>query len=186
MFPSGPLYVPGAERLTPKLRRAFDFARRHDIFVLSTTDSHGTDDSEFRHLPPHCIRKTDGQRKIDDTLFPRPCLLENKPIDRNLLEIVKRNRQVIIEKQSWDVFSNPVTERILRALPPHAVVFGLPLEYSVRMACLGLRRLQIKTALVSDAVRPLVARDGDRALEEMREAGVEFVTLDTLLEISAI
>ncbi len=186
MLPSGPLYVPGAERLTPKFRRAFDFARRHDVFVLSSADSHGTEDSEFEQLPPHCIRKTPGQRKIDETLLPKPCVLENRPVNRNLLEIVQKYRQVIIEKQSFDVFSNPVTERLLRALPPHAVVFGIPLEHSVRMACLGLRRMGVKTALVSDAVRPLVAREGDKALEEMRQAGVEFTALETLLEISSI
>ncbi len=186
MLPSGPLYVPGAERLTPKFRRAFDFARKHDVFILSSTDSHGPDDPEFRQLAPHCVRKTEGQRKIDETLFPKPCILENKPLDRNLLEIVQKNRQVIIEKQTGDIFDNPVTERLLRALPPHAVVFGVPLEYSVRLACLGLRRLRIKTAVVSDAVRPLVPREGDKALEELRQAGVEFVALDTLLEISSI
>ena len=170
----------------PKFRRAFDFARKHDVFVLSSADSHGPDDPEFQQLAPHCVRKTEGQRKIDETLFPKPCILENKPLDRNLLEIVQKNRQVIIEKQTCDIFSNPVTERLLRALPPHAVVFGVPLEHSVRLACLGLRRMRIKTAVVSDAVRPLVPREGDKALEEMRQAGVEFVALDTLLEISSI
>ena len=186
MSPKGPLYVPGAERLTPKFRRAFDFARKHDVFVLSTADAHDSGDPEFHELPPHCLRKTEGQRKIDETLLPKPCVLENRPLDRNLLEIVKRHRQVIIEKQSCDVFSNPVTERLLRALPPHAVVFGVPLEHTVLPACLGLRRLGIKTALASDAVRPLVAQEGEKALEEMRRSGVEFIALDTLLEITSI
>lgn len=186
MVSGGPLYVPGAERLIPKFRRIFDFARKHEIFVLSCADSHGVDDPEFQDLPPHCIKKTGGQRKIDETLLPRPFIFENKPADRNLLDTIQKNKQVIIEKQSLDVFSNPITEKLLRALPPHALVFGVPLEHSVRIACLGLRRMSIKTALISDAVRPLEPRRGDQALEEMRQAGVEFITLETLLGIPAI
>ncbi len=186
MMPSGPLYVPGAERLMVKLRRIFDFARRHDIFVLSTADCHGAEDPEFQTLAPHCLKRSEGQRKVDETLFPRPCILENRPLDRNLLDVVQKHRQVIIEKQSFDVFSNPVTERLLRALPPRAFVFGLPLEHSVRMACLGLRSLAVKTALISDLALPLAAREGGKALEEMRRAGVEFIPLESLLEISAL
>jgi nicotinamidase-related amidase len=183
---SGSLYVPGAERLMPKLRRIFDFARKHDIFVLSSADAHEQDDVEFQTLPPHCLQKTEGQRRIDETLLPRPFVFENKPVDRNLIEIIQKNRQVIIQKQSFDIFSNPVTEKLLRALPPHAIVFGVPLEHSVRIACLGLLGMGIKTAVISDAVRPLSPRHGDKALEDMRQAGVEFIALDALLAIPAI
>jgi nicotinamidase/pyrazinamidase len=186
MLPSGALYVPGAERIVPKLRRIFDFARKHEIFVLSSADAHGPDDAEFQELPLHCIKKTDGQRKIDETLLPRPCVFENRPVDRNLLDAIQKNKQIVIEKQSLDVFSNPISERLFRALPPHAIVFGVPLEHSVRLACLGLRRMGIKTAVISDAVRSLSPRQNDKALEEMRQAGVEFIALETLLAIPAI
>ncbi len=186
MLPSGPLYVPGAERIVPKLRRIFDFARKHEIFVLSSADAHEPDDAEFQALPPHCLKRTEGQRKIDETLFPRPCVFENKPVDRNLLEVIQKNRQVIIEKQSLDIFANPVTEKLLRALPPHAIVFGVPLDHSVRIACLGLRGMGIKTAVISDAVRPLSPRQGDKALDDMRQAGVEFIALETLLAIPSV
>lgn len=183
MTSSGSLCVPGAERMVPRLRRLFDFARKHEIFVLSSVDAHAPDDPEFQQLPPHCIVKTDGQRKIDDTLFPRPLVLENKPQNRNLIEAVQKNRQIIIEKQTFDLFSNPVTERLLRALPQHAIVFGVPLDLSVAHACLHLRRLGIKTAVVADAVRPLKPRAEKGAIEELREAGVEFITLEVLLEL---
>jgi nicotinamidase/pyrazinamidase len=179
----GQLYVPGAERLLAKFRRIFDFARNHEIFVCSSVDAHSADDPEFRDLPPHCIRKTEGQRKVDETLLPKPIVFENKPVDRNLMDIVLKNRQVIIEKQTLDIFSNPITERLFRALPAHAVVFGLPLEHSVRLACLGLRSMGIKAAVITDAVRPMSPREGEQALAQMREAGVEFIALETLLGI---
>lgn len=182
----GLLPVPGAERLVPKLRKIFDFARAHDICVISSVVARDAGDSESGDLKPHCIRKTQGQRKIDDTLLPRPCVIENRTVDRNLLEIIRKYRQVIIEKQSTDIFSNPVTEKLLRALPPHAIVFGVPLELGVRAACLGLRRMGIKTAIISDAVRPLAPARADETIAELRSAGVEIITLETLLAIPAL
>jgi len=177
----GALYVPRAERLIPKLRRLFDFARKNDLTVLSTMDAHIPDDPEFKQFPPHCVQGTEGQRKIDDTLMPRPLILENKPVDRNLMDAVRKHKQIIVQKQTLDVFDNPVLEKLLRVLPSHAIVFGVTTEYCVKIAALGLRRLGIKTAVVTDAIRALAPKSGDEAIEEMRKAGCEFITVETLM-----
>ncbi|MBN1571188.1 MAG: isochorismatase family protein [Acidobacteria bacterium] len=183
MLSAGALYVPGAERIIPKLRRLFDFARKNDITILSSIDVHAANDPEFQQFPPHCVQGTDGQRKVDETVLPRPLILPNKPIDRNLMDAVKRHQQIIVEKQTLDLFSNPVAERLLRVLPPRAIVFGVTTEYCVKMACLGLRRLGVRTAVVRDAICALAPKTEKEALEEMSRAGVEFITLETLLGI---
>ncbi len=185
MLPSGALYVPGAEKLIPKLRRLFDFARKNDIFIMSSVDAHTPDDPEFQQFAPHCVRGTDGQRKLDETLLPRPLVLENRPIDRNLVEAVKKHAQIIIEKQKFDVFSNPVTEKLLRALPTHAIVFGVATDYCVRAAALGLRSLAVKTAVVNDAIRAVAPDTEQKAVEEMRRAGVEFISVENVLSAYA-
>ena len=182
MLSSGALYVPGAERMIPKLRRLFDFARKNDITILSSTDAHAADDPEFLKFPPHCVQGTEGQRKLDETLLPRPLVFQNKPVNRNLLETVQKHRQIIVEKQEIDFFSNPVSERLLRVLPPRAIVFGVATEYCVKMACLGLRRLGVHTVLITDAVRALSARTEKEALDAMGKAGVDLIALDTLLD----
>jgi nicotinamidase/pyrazinamidase len=181
MLPSGALYVPGAERIIPKLRRLFDFARKNEITIVSSMDTHLKDDPEFQQFPPHCIQGTEGQRKIDETLMPRPLVFQNKAVDRNLLDAIRKNQQIILEKQSLDLFSNPMTDRLLRALPPRAIVFGVTTEYCVRIACLGLRRRKIQVALITDAIRAIASKSEKEALEEMRQAGVEFITMDTLM-----
>lgn len=185
MLPDGALYVPGAERIIPRLRRLFDFARKHGITIISSTDAHTSDDPEFREFPPHCVQGTAGQRKIDETLLPRPVTIENRLVDRNLLELFQKNQQVIVQKQALDVFTNPMTERLLRALPQRAVVFGVTTEYCVKHACVGLRRLGVKTVLVMDAVCALSPAAGNSALAEMQRAGVEFVATETLLTSQA-
>jgi nicotinamidase/pyrazinamidase len=181
MLRSGALYVPGAERILPKLRRLFDFARNNEISILSSVDAHGVDDPEFKQFPPHCVQGTEGQRKVDETLLPRPLIFQQQPVDRNLPEVVRRHQQIIVEKQSLDLFSNPIAERLMRVLPPRAIVFGVATEYCVKMACLGLRRLGVQTVLITDAVRALTPKTEKEAVEEMRQAGVEFIILDALL-----
>lgn len=181
MIPGGALYVPGAEKIVPRLRRLFDCARRNRIFVLSSVDAHTPNDPEFADFPPHCVKGTAGQRKIDATLMERALVLESRAIDRNIIQTVARHPQVVLEKQTLDIFSNPMTERFVRALPPHAVVFGVATEYCVLQTALGLRRLGVKTAVLEDAIRALGRSSGARALDEMRAAGVETTTSDTLL-----
>ena len=90
MLPEGKLYVPGAERLIPRLRRLFDFARKNDITIISFADSHTPKDPEFQDFPPHCVQGSEGQRKLDDTLLPRPLIFQNKPIDRNLADAIRK------------------------------------------------------------------------------------------------
>ncbi len=181
MLPTGAWHVPGAQRLVPRLRRLFDFARRDGVTIISTAETHAEDDPEFAHFAPHCVRGTDGQRKIDDTLLPRPMIVETRPLDRNLLDMVRKHQQIVIQKQQFDVFSNPGTEKLLRVLPQHAIVCGVIAEHSVRLACLGLRRLGVKTALVGDAVGSLAKHSADQAFAELRAAGVEFTTVEALL-----
>src|SRR5690606_41293523 len=65
---------------------------------LASPASHAIDDPEFKQSPPHCVQGTEGQRKIDETLFPRPLVFQNKPVDRNLAEAVRGHRQIIVEK----------------------------------------------------------------------------------------
>jgi nicotinamidase/pyrazinamidase len=180
MLPSGALYVPGAERIMPKLRRLFEFAKKNDVFVLSTADAHVAGDPEFEQFPPHCIQGSTGQRKIDETLLPRPLQIENAPVDRNLAEAVKKHRQIILQKQTLDVFDNPVTEKLLRVLPAHAIVFGVATEYCVKLAVLGLRRLGFKVAVIRDAIQSLTPQGGEDAIRQMKLAGVEFIDTNAL------
>jgi len=185
MLPGGALYGPGAERIIPNLRRLFDFARRHGITIVSSADTHVPDDPEFRQFPPHCVRGTEGQRKIDETLLPRPVTIENRLVDRNLFELVQKYQQVIVQKQSLDVFTNPTTEKLLRVLPQRAVVFGVFTEYCVKHDCASLRRFGVKTVLVTDAICAISQDSGNEALAELQRAGVEFTTMETLLTAQA-
>jgi len=178
---AGALAVPGAQRLIPKLRRLFDFARTQQITILSTANAHEPDAARADGHPGYCVRGTEGQKKIDDTLLLHPLILENRPVNRNFAEIIRKHQQVIVEKQDFDPFSNPAAEKLLRVLPPYAVLFGVPAEHSVRLAGLGLRRLGIRAAVVQNATMALQPRDAAGSEAVLRAAGVEFTTIEMLL-----
>jgi nicotinamidase-related amidase len=181
MLSDGKLYVPGAERLIPKLRRLFDFAKANAITVVSTANANPPNDPESNKYPPYCVRGTEGQRKINDTLLLHPLVLENKAVNRSFVDLVRKYQQIIVEKQEFDVFSNPVVEKLLRVVPPYAILFGVPMDHSVKLAALGLRRLGLKAALIQNATLSLEPRDAAKSEAAMRGAGVEFITLEVLL-----
>jgi len=56
MLPGGKLYVPGAEKLLPNIRKLTDAARRGEVFLVSHGDFHPANDPEFRQFPPHCLK----------------------------------------------------------------------------------------------------------------------------------
>ncbi len=52
MLPDGKLYVPGAEKLLPSIRRLTDAARQDRVFLVSHGCFHAPDDPEFKIFPP--------------------------------------------------------------------------------------------------------------------------------------
>src|SRR6267378_3039915 len=60
MLPGGKLYVPGAEKLIPNLKRLTDAAREGRVFIIGDACTHTLDDPEFERFPPHCVRGTPG------------------------------------------------------------------------------------------------------------------------------
>ena len=109
--PSGALYVPGAEAIVERVAALNHFAAAHRIPLISTMDAHAVNDPEFRDWPPHCIAGTPGQRKPASTLLKRSVVVANSPGLPNLA----RAPQVLLEKQTFDCFTNAETGGAARA-----------------------------------------------------------------------
>src|SRR6202140_1001533 len=68
LLPGGNLYVPGAEKLLPTLRRLTDAARQGKVFLVAHGCFHTPDDPEFRIFPPHCVKGTAGAELVPEAL----------------------------------------------------------------------------------------------------------------------
>jgi nicotinate phosphoribosyltransferase len=177
MYPSGSLYVPGAEQIIPQLARLMNYARSQGIPVLSSADAHSPDDPSFAQWPPHCVVGTPGQQRIPETQLPGAVVVPNRA--GAFHPPAEWPAQVIIEKQEYDASTNANFDTILGALgPARFVVFGVATEYCVRATALSLRRRGLAVDLVVDAIRPITEEGGQKAIEEMVRAGVRLVKVE--------
>ncbi len=188
MLPGGKLYVPGAEKLIPKLKRLTDAARQGRVFIIGDACTHSPDDPEFAQFPPHCIRGTSGAEIIPETRAEKVLSVPNRAgaaIPADLSEF----QQVILEKQTLDVFDNPNTEKVLERVSgftdadAEIFVFGVVTEYCVRLAAKGLLDRGRRVALVRDAIETLNAEDGRKTIEELISLGARLTTTDQALAV---
>ena len=184
MLPEGKLYVPGAETIIPTLARLTGWAAQHHVLVVASADAHQPGDEEFSQYPPHCLAGTPGQKKIPETTLAPQFTIANRR--RAELPDVARYQQIVIEKQKFDVFTNPNTEAFLSRLgKPEIVLYGVVTEICVSAATRGLLDRGYRVTVVEDAIRHLDAGKGRAFLEEIRRRDGRIVTAGQLLSAAA-
>ncbi|HEV2421212.1 MAG TPA: cysteine hydrolase [Candidatus Acidoferrales bacterium] len=184
MLPGGKLYVPGAEKRIPNMRRLVEAARKEKAFLISSTDQHSPNDPEFQRFPPHCVRGTSGADIVPDLKAGDTVHVKNThPV--TALSTISRGKQIVIEKQTLDVFDNPATEKLLAQLPPDSefIVFGVVTEFCVRLAAKGLLDRGRRVAIVTDAIETLDPDESKKTLDELASHGAELITTSDALQI---
>jgi nicotinamidase/pyrazinamidase len=152
VYPAGALYVPAVAELN-----------RHAPLVISTMDAHSEDDPEFQIYPHHCVVGTTGQQKPAGTLLSPRATIPSLP---------EGARQLILEKQKLDCFSNPHLRPLLVKLGAERyVVYGVVTEICVRCAAFGLLETGARVELVTDAVKALDQEAAQKMFTEFTAAG---------------
>jgi nicotinamidase/pyrazinamidase len=190
MLPGGKLYVPGAEKLIPNLIRLTNAARENRVLIVGDMCVHTPNDPEFQQFPPHCVIGTPGTEIIPETRADRVLFIPNRP-GASVPDDLSSYQQVILEKQTLDVFDNPNTaiilDRIARFTDRGAefYVYGVVTEYCVRLVARGLLQRGRKVALVRDAIETLKKEDGEKAIEELTSLGARLVSTNQALSALA-
>lgn len=181
--PNGRLYAQGAEAIKPRLAQLVQAARAQNIPLVSSVDAHNEHDAEFEQFPPHCLKNTEGQMKLAETTTGVEVFLEQGAVDFP----DPTSHHLVVEKQQFPIFTNPVAEKVFAAIGADTIyVFGVVTEVCVYEAVMGLRQRGYQVKLVTDAVWPISQEGGEKALAEMKEAGVDFVTTEeTLAAVAA-
>jgi nicotinamidase/pyrazinamidase len=182
MLPGGKLYVPGAERLLPNIRRLTDAARQGRVFLVSHGCYHAKDDPEFKTFPPHCIKGSAGSAYVPDALTEKIFTVPNEPTAA-LPQDLSQYQQILLEKQTLDIFGSRHAGELLKRLPSAAefVVFGVVTEYCVRFAAKGLLERGRRVSVVQDAIETLNAEAGQRTVAELQALGARFITTEQAL-----
>ena len=185
MLPGGKLYVPGAERLLPNIRKLTDAARQGRVFLVSHGCYHTKDDPEFKTFPPHCIRGTSGADLVPEALTERVITIPNEPT-ASLPHDLSQHQQIVLEKQTLDIFESRYAGELVARLNPDAefVVFGVVTEYCVRFAAKGLLQRGRRVSVVQDAIETLKAEDGQRTVAELEALGAKFISTHHALALA--
>lgn len=165
----GALEVPGGDDVIEPLNR---LARRYET-VYATRDWHPPDHHSFvtegGQWPVHCVQGTEGAE-----LHPR---LDRSQID----EVIDKGDERGVD--GYSAFDGTDLERRLRERGIDSLtVGGLAADVCVRWTALEARELGFDVTLAEDATRGVDVEEGDtqRALEEMRAAGVRFMKVADL------
>jgi nicotinamidase/pyrazinamidase len=182
MLPGGKLYVPGAEKLLPNIRRLTDAARQGRVFLVSHGCFHAPDDPEFKIFPPHCVKGTAGADLVPEALTDNIARIPNDAaakLPQNLFD----HQQVLLEKQTLNIFESRYAERLVAQLGKQAkfLVFGVVTEYCVAFAVKGLLERGRRVAVVRDAIETLKPQDGETTIAELERLGARLVTTDQAL-----
>lgn len=203
MLPGGALYVSQAEKIIPNISRLVDQARQGRVLLISSADAHQSDDPEFREWPPHCVKGTAGAELIPEARASRPLVIPNQR-DFVFPGDLSAYQQILLEKNTLDVFDNPNTGAVLAWVnmlsadsqspeattggsdaAPNFFVFGVVTEYCVRCAADGLLRRGHSVSIVEDAIQSLDAAKGREVLEDLRKRGARLVTTEQALSLIA-
>jgi nicotinamidase/pyrazinamidase len=182
MLPGGNLYVPGAERLLPNIRRLTDTARQGQVFLVSHGCFHTPNDPEFQTFPPHCVKGTPGAELVPEALTENVARVPND-VDAYLPEDLSHFQQILLEKQTLNIFESRHADALVKRLGSRAeyVVFGVVTEYCVSFAAKGLLERGRRVAVVRDAIETLKPEDGKATIARLEQLGARLTTTDQAL-----
>ncbi len=111
--------------------------------------------------------------------------------DKNLADVVKQyleeNRSstegasltsgIYFEKQSLDVTTNPLFDKVFDSIKTEGVVvYGVATDYCVKAAVEGLLKHNIQVYLVTDAIKGINSKQVKKDLAYFKDQGVKLVT----------
>ena len=162
--PGGALAVPDGDAVVEPINRM----ARAAPFVVATRDWHPPDHGSFAvqggPWPTHCVQDTPGAEL-------------HAGIDRSQIDAIVDKGQAP-DREGYSGFEGTELERLLREHDVDAVdVTGLALDYCVKATALDARRAGLDVVVHRPATRAVEVEpgDGERAVEELRAAGVNVV-----------
>jgi nicotinamidase/pyrazinamidase len=173
--PDGSLRVPGGEAIIATVNREVATARGAGAVVVATQDWHPECTPHFAKdggpWPVHCVGGTWGAE-----LHPALELPDDAPRVRKGATGEDGYSGFTMRHPGSGATTRTELEGLLRAAGvERVVVVGLATDYCVKATALDAARLGFETAVLTDAIAAVdvAPGDGDRALDELRDAGVE-------------
>jgi nicotinamidase/pyrazinamidase len=165
--PGGALSVDRGDEVIPVLNRWVAAAADADVPVFASRDWHPRHHVSFRESgglwPVHCVQDSPGARFHPDLKLP------------DFVTVVTKG--VRFDRDQYSAFDETGLASELRKRGVRRLwIGGLAQDVCVRATVLDARREDFEVIVLADATRPVSPDDGQRAIEEMRQAGARFET----------
>ncbi len=170
--PAGSLYVAGGEETVPLLNAQIEAALASGAAVFYTQDWHPPSTPHFERdggvWPVHCVQETWGAELMPGLRIEGPVVRKGSAGEDGYSGFTMR------DPETGETQPTRLDGLLRERDCARVVVGGLATDYCVRSTALDARALGYDTEILPDAIRAvdLEPGDGQRALEEMRAAGV--------------
>ena len=170
-----------ADQVALNAKHLMAFARLAKVPVLSCVDVNRGNriGAEFVSIISHAAPR---ERKAAFTLLPHHTVVESDNSLAVSLALLQQYQQAIFTKIHRDPFTNPKLDRLLTEMPARRfIVFGIPLETTLRILVLGLLRRKRHVALLTDTCGYWNKQDADMALRQLDIKGCKLITTNEYL-----
>jgi nicotinamidase/pyrazinamidase len=168
--PGGALPIDGGDAVVPVLNRWLAAAVDAHVPTFASRDWHPRHHLSFvesgGEWPVHCVQDSPGARFHPDLKLPSSTIVVTKGVR--------------FDRDQYSVFDQTGLATELRKQGVRRVwVGGLAQDVCVRATVLDAAREGFETIVIADATSPVTHAGGDRANEDMRQAGARFETTAT-------
>lgn len=163
--PGGALAVPDGDRVVPVIN---ELMAEFEL-VLASKDWHPENSVHFDKWPKHCIKETEGAEFHPD--------LKIAKIDKVFLKGTKDKDDGYSAFEATNLeLAKYLNEKEVKEL----YISGLAAEYCVKETALAAVKKGFEVYVIEEAIAGIDEDDVAAAFEEMREAGVEFVSAEEI------
>lgn len=161
--PGGSLAVSEGNEVVQPLNRMVELAVRYGWEIYASRDWHPVKTKHFEKWPVHCVQNTPGTE-----FHPDLCL----PTNYQKFQVVSKGLGNADDYSAFDSGMRPEAKQLY--------VGGLATDYCVLWTVKKALELGYKVTLLFDACRAVNLKDsdGEKAIEEMRNAGVKISTTE--------
>jgi len=164
--PGGALPIEDGDKVVPILNSWIEAAVVSNIPIYASRDWHPVGHMSFKERdglwPPHCIQDSDGARFHPDLELPESA--------------VKVTKGVRFDQDQNSAFDQTgLAEQLHKDGIQRLWVGGLAEDVCVLATVLDGLKSGFEVTLISDATRPVTVQGGEKARQQMRDAGTHFV-----------
>jgi nicotinamidase/pyrazinamidase len=177
--PGGTLPVPAGDEVVPVLNRYIERFRKEGLPIIATRDWHPEKTSHFKAFggiwPVHCVQGSEGAQFHPALMLPDDAIIISKGMDPT--------RDDYSALHGADSSGTPLPQVLKKLGIQRIYIGGLTTDYCVKESTLEGLRQGFAVTVLTEAVRGVDLKPGDseKALAEIKAAGAETTTFETLL-----